>query len=124
MAVPPGYSALGDSERPRPDDHRLVGPVGADRVIGASLLLRPQPGSPPRPGLDEWPGPQRFLSPADYARTYGATEADLDAVTAFAADHGLTVTERHGCGAAEQVEGQPMIMPSSARRGPGRSLKF
>lgn len=95
MAVPPGYSALGGSERPRPDNHRVVGPVGADTVIGISLILRPQPGSPPLPGLDERPGPRRFLSPAEYARTYGATEADLDAVTAFAADHGLTVTERH-----------------------------
>ena len=49
MAVPDGYSPLDGSERPRPDTHRLVGPVEAAKVIGASLILRPRPGSPPLP---------------------------------------------------------------------------
>jgi hypothetical protein len=95
MAIPDGYSALDGSERPRPDTHRLVGPVQADEIIGVSLILRPRPGSPPLPGLDAQPGQARILTPEEYARTYGAAEADLDAVTAFAVDHGLTVTERH-----------------------------
>ena len=95
MAVPPRYAALDGSERPRPDAHQLVGPVEADKVIGVTLILRPRPGSPPLPGLDAPPGRPRVLSADEYAQTYGAAEADLDAVTAFAADHGLTVTERH-----------------------------
>jgi Pro-kumamolisin, activation domain len=95
MAIPDGYSALDGSERPRPDTHRLVSPVEAGKAIGVSLILRPRPGSPPLPGLDARPGQARILTPEEYARTYGAAEADLDAVTAFAVDHGLTVTERH-----------------------------
>ena len=95
MASPDGYSALDGSERPRPDAHRLVGPVEADKVIGVTLILRPRPGSPPLPSLDAPPGRPRILTADEYAQTYGAAEADLDAVTAFAADHGLTVTERH-----------------------------
>jgi hypothetical protein len=93
MAVPDGYSALDGSERPRPDAHRLVGPVEADQVIGVTLILRPRPGSPPLPGLDARPG--QVLTADEYARVYGAAQADLDAVTAFAAEAGLTVTERH-----------------------------
>ena len=99
MAMPPGYAALAGSERPRPASHRLVGPVDADEVIGVTLILRPRPGSPPLPGLDDWgtvrPGQRRVLSPAEYAQTHGAAEADLDTVTAFAAAHGLVVLERH-----------------------------
>src|ERR1700722_7188022 len=95
MAIPDRYSALDGSDRPRPGAHRLAGPVEADRVIGVTLMLRPRPGSPPLPGLDVPPGRPRVWSAAEYARTYGAAQADLDAVTAFAADQGLTVTERH-----------------------------
>ena len=56
MAVPDGYSALDGSERPRPDAHRLMGPVEADQVISVTLILRPRPGSPPLPGLEARPG--------------------------------------------------------------------
>lgn len=87
---------LPGSERPRPAAHRLVGPVKPDEVIGVTLLLRPRPGSPPLPGLSDWQaGSPRILSPDEYAATYGAADADLDAVTAFAAAHELQVLERH-----------------------------
>ena len=95
MAIPDGYSALDGSARPRPDTHRLVGPVEPDKVIGVTLILRPRPGSPPLPDLSTRPGRPRVMSADDYAQTYGAADADLDAVTAFAADHGPIVTQRH-----------------------------
>ena len=37
MAMPPGYTAIAGSERPRPASHRLVGPVDANEVIGITL---------------------------------------------------------------------------------------
>jgi hypothetical protein len=95
MTVPDGYLALDGSERPRPDGHQLVGPVPADQVIGVTLLVRPRPGSPPLPVPGARQGRPPVLSPDEYARSFGAAPADLDAVTAFAAGHGLTVTERH-----------------------------
>jgi hypothetical protein len=94
MAIPPGHTALAGSERPRPASHSLVGPVDADEVIGITLILRQ-----PLPSLDDaravQPGRRRFLSPAECAENYGATDADLDAVTAFAGANGLAVIERH-----------------------------
>src|SRR5580692_12335728 len=95
MTVPDGYSALEGSERPRPDGRRLVGPVPADQVIGVTILVRPRPGSPPLPVPGARPGRPPVLSPDQYARAFGAAPADLDAATAFAAGHGLTVTGRH-----------------------------
>jgi subtilase family serine protease len=45
------------------------------------------------------------LSREEYARTHGADQADIDKVHAFAATHGLTVTESHAGRRAITLEG-------------------
>src|SRR5215470_12435545 len=90
---------LAGSERPRPTTHTLVAPVGANEELGIKLVVRPRPGSPPLPDLDYWqatpPGKRRFLSRQEYATTYGAAQADLDAIATFAVAHSLTVIDSH-----------------------------
>jgi len=106
MAPKPGRTALAGSERPRPTAHKLVGPVDPDEVVGVTLLLRPKPGSPPLPGFGDWQaGRPRILSLDEYAAIYGAAEADLNAVTSFAAAQGLEVLERHAGRRSVTVKG-------------------
>jgi hypothetical protein len=109
MTAPSGNVPLAGSERPRAASHRLVGPVEAGDVIGVTLVVRPQPGSPALPDLEYWqatpPGQRRFLSPEEYTRVHGAGQADLDLVGAFAAAHGLTVTSSHAGRRSVEVQG-------------------
>ncbi|MBV8586382.1 MAG: hypothetical protein JO308_08860, partial [Verrucomicrobia bacterium] len=97
--MPENYEPLPGSERIRPVTHRLVGPADPAEEIGVTLIIRPRPGSPPLPDLEYWqttpPGQRRILSTSEYAATYGAAQADLDAVTAFAVAQGLTVLNSH-----------------------------
>jgi len=99
MAIAPGYVALAGSERPRPAWHSVIGPADPEAPIGVTIVVRPRPGSPPLPDIAHWqatpPGKRQFPSADEYARTYGAAKADLDALAAFAAGHGLTVVGRH-----------------------------
>lgn len=98
-AIPEGYQRLSGSERPRPSASRSLGPLGANEPISATLVLRQKPDSPPLPSHEHWnntpPGQRQFLSPQQYAETYGASLADVDAVTAFVSSHGLRVLEAH-----------------------------
>jgi hypothetical protein len=103
-------SPLAGSERTRPDSHRLLGRVDPGKVIGLTVMVRHRPGSPPLPSLEDWhstpPGQRHALSREEYARTYGADRADLDKVRAFAAAHGLAVTETHPGRRAVTLQGQ------------------
>ncbi len=87
------------SERLRPTSHRRIGAADAAARIGVTIVVRPRPGSPPLPDLAHWqstpPGKRKFLKPEEYARIHGAAQADMDAVAAFAAEHGLTVSSSH-----------------------------
>ncbi len=100
---------LAGSERPRPPTHKRVGPARPEDLIGVTLLLRARPGSPPLPTLDDWYKiplrDQRFLTADEYARVHGAAEADLNAVAAFAAAHGLKVAESHAGRRSVVVDG-------------------
>jgi kumamolisin len=100
---------LPGSERPSVTGHTPVGPVDLNEQIGVTLLLRPKPGSPPLPDLTHWeatpPGRRRFLTPEEFANTYGASQEDIDAVVAFARAHGLTVTGIHAGRRSVHVEG-------------------
>ena len=82
------------SERELVSDHRRVGDADLSQTITVSIYLRPsaaadwvddEAGRPPagrrRVGREEW------------AQTHGASQADIDAVTRFAADAGLTVLD-------------------------------
>jgi len=94
-------TVLGGSERPRHPQARLIGPLGPNELVAVTLVVRPRPGSPPMPDLAHWqrtpPGKRRFLTPDEFAKTYGASQADLDTVGAFVAAHGMQVLDSH-CG--------------------------
>ena len=72
---------LAGSERPRPETHKLIGPVDAGEQVAVTLVIRRKPGSPALPDLDYWRktplSEQRILTPAEYAETYGAHAGDL-----------------------------------------------
>src|ERR1700744_4722536 len=99
MARPVARVRVPGSERPRPASHRLLGPLAEDERLGVTILVRPAPGSPALPTLEDWqktPLRERtFLTPEAYAQRHGAAHADLQAVEAFARTHGLQVAESH-----------------------------
>ena len=90
---------LAGSERPRPETHKLIGPVDADEQVAVTLVIRRKPGSPPLPDLDYWRNTplaeHRILTPAEYEATYGAHAGDLARVEAFFAARGMTVRDSH-----------------------------
>jgi hypothetical protein len=114
---PSGYQPLLGSERPRDASHKLIGPVNADVPIYITILIRPRPGSPPMPDLEYWQQTplvkRRFLTPDEFTRTYGAAQADLDAVAAFVSAHGMTVLESHAGRRSVSVQGTAAKMNSS-----------
>jgi len=97
--IPKGYQKLSGSERPRSSAAKFLGPLDPSEIVSATLVLRHKPGSPPLPDHQHWEntpiGQRQFLSPTQYADTYGAAQADLDAVTSFVTSHGLTVLNTH-----------------------------
>src|SRR5690348_13824293 len=97
--IPKGYEKLAGSARPRSSGAKLLGPLDANEVVAVTLVLRHKPGSPALPDHQHWQdtplAQRRFLSPKEYAESYGASQADADAVIAFAASHGLTVIDSH-----------------------------
>jgi|GEM_PF-3562402 hypothetical protein len=97
--APEGHHELAGSTRPRSSGAKLLGPLGSEEIVSATLVLRHKPGSPPLPDQEYWQstplGQRRYLSPEQYAEIYGASQADLDAVTSFVTAHGLIVLASH-----------------------------
>jgi len=95
--VPPGYVQLQDSEQHPAPGARRVGPANADEMICVSVRVRPRPGAPPLPEMNDWgatPVPERrYLSQEEYAEKYGADPGDLKQIADFAQSAGLTVVE-------------------------------
>jgi hypothetical protein len=98
-----------NSERPHSIDHKLIGPAKHDDLIAVTLLIRSRPDSPPLPDLEYWQrtpiGKRRFLTPEEFAQTYGAAQADLDKVTAFVSAHNMTVLKSHAGKCSVSVQG-------------------
>jgi hypothetical protein len=95
--VPSGYRRIEGSMRHPVRGARLVGPASPDEPMVVSIYLRTPPDSPPLPDHAYWaktpPGKRKFLSRAEHASLYGATQGDIDQVTKFAASQGLRVIE-------------------------------
>jgi kumamolisin len=91
--LPAGYQRLEGSARAPMPGARRAGPADPDEQASVSVCLRPRPGAPALPDLS-WPDrlPVR-MTRDDFAAVYGADSADIAAVEAFGAEHGLTVEE-------------------------------
>jgi len=94
--VPPaGYVRLEGSERsPRPG-YRATGPVDPEENVRVVLKLRARE-QPPDPAVLGAVRPSQrggYAAQADRPQTYGADQSSIDAVAAFAAEHGLQVEE-------------------------------
>ncbi|MDR3512466.1 MAG: S53 family peptidase [Caulobacteraceae bacterium] len=91
--------SLDGSEHRRPQDHVLLGPTDADRLITVILILRRRPGGPALRGTDDFApgaGAGRAAPTREaFARDHGADPAELALVQAFAGAHGLEVVEAH-----------------------------
>jgi len=92
---PAGFVRLTGSERMPRVGYRAVGPAPAEEQVRVVVKVRPQaPLADParlaavRPS--ERPAPATH---AEHASAYGAAQADVDAVVAFAREHGLQVEE-------------------------------
>ncbi len=109
MAVSAQRARLAGSERPRPHWHRPLGPLAHGETLGVTIVVRPAPGSPPLPTLEDWQAiplaERRYLSPQQYAARHGASAADIAAVESFAQAHGLKVVESHSGRRSVMVEG-------------------
>lgn len=97
--VPKGFQRLSGSERPLPKTSKSQGPLPASEEVSATLVIRPKPGAPPLPDHEHWHNTpltaRQFLSPQQFADTYGASQSDIDTVTAFIAAHGMKVLDAH-----------------------------
>ena len=90
-AIPAGYVPLSNSVRQARPGARLVARADPDEPISISIRVRRRPEAPALPvGAVRGRG---VLSRSDFARRFGADEADLERVAEFARSHGLTVTE-------------------------------
>ncbi len=94
-ALPAGYERLTGSERtPRPG-YRAVGPAPGDEPVRVVVKVRPRAPLPDPARLAAL-RPSERPAPAthdDHAAAHGALPADMDAVLAFAREHGLAVEE-------------------------------
>ena len=89
--IPAGYVPLGNSVRQARPGARLVAQADPGEPISISIRVRRRRGAPALPtGAVRGRG---VLSRSEFARRFGADEADLERVAAFARSHGLTVTE-------------------------------
>jgi kumamolisin len=95
--LPEGYQRLDDSERHAVTGARLVGPADQAEALTVTIALRRKPGAPELPDEQHWadtpPAERTYLSPADFADTYGAAADDVEAVARFAHANGLEIQE-------------------------------
>src|SRR5215472_615533 len=94
-APPAGYMKLQGSDRsPRPG-FRAAGPVDPDEPVRVVVKLRPHQ-QPPDPAVLGAVRPSErgsYAPPEQQSAIYGADQSSVDAVTRFAAEHGLQVEE-------------------------------
>jgi kumamolisin len=107
--VPKKYRQLAGSEyRPGPRA-KLLGPAKGTETITVTIVLRRRPDGPPVPDYSYYlvtpPLERRRSSTAEFARKYGADEADIDKVADFARTHGLAVVETHAARRTVVVSG-------------------
>lgn len=95
--VPSAYVAIPGSERRPSKTARLIGPADPNEVFDVSIMIRRRLDGASLPDFDYFlstPPAQRQRMPDDkFAAKFGAAQADIDKVIAFAQDHGLIIIE-------------------------------
>ena len=95
-AVPAYVQLKGSDQHPAPHAKPL-GPADPNERFSVTIVLRRRPDGPPMPDLDYYartpPSHRRRLPKAEFASKYGASPADITAVSAFVTGAGLTVVE-------------------------------
>ena len=97
--VPHNYCALPGSEHHKVKGARRSKPVDPDETIRLLIRVRRPPDAAPAPDHSHWertkPGQRKFLSRKELGEKYGASDADLQRVAAFARSKELKVLELH-----------------------------
>jgi kumamolisin len=81
-----------------PAGARTIGPVPDDERFGITVRVRRRADLPPHAAAGKL-GQRHYLTREQYAAQHGASQEDMDAVAAFARQHGLAVVE---CSAARR----------------------
>jgi len=97
--IPHDYFALPGSEHQKVKGARRVGPVDPNETIRLLIRVRRPSGAAPALDHSHWertkPGQRKFLSRKELGEKYGASDADLESVAAFARSKELKVLELH-----------------------------
>ena len=95
--VPTDYRALEGSERQMRAGARRVAAADPNEIFTVSVRVRRRPDAPQLPDLVALSlaplSERKYLSRADFAKEYGASENDLGAIEDFARANGLEVVE-------------------------------
>ncbi|MBV9275400.1 MAG: S8/S53 family peptidase [Verrucomicrobia bacterium] len=95
--VPTDYRALEGSERKKRAGARRVAAAEPNEIFTVSVRVRRRPDAPQLPDLLALSlaplGERKYLSREDFAKEYGASQNDLDAIEEFARANGLEVVE-------------------------------
>jgi kumamolisin len=98
-SIPANYVQLKGSERRPSPGAKLLGPTKTSETSNVTIVLRRRPDGPPVPDYsyyrDTPPSERQRLSSEEFARKFGADQADIDKVTAFVTGQGLKVLETH-----------------------------
>jgi kumamolisin len=107
--IPKGYRRLEGSERRPAPKAEFLGPADPKEKLEVTIVLRRRPDGPPVPKFDYFattPPSQRRRMPTDeFAAKYGAAPSDIDRVTKFVKEHGLTVVEANAARRSVVVSG-------------------
>ncbi len=105
---------LPNSAHALPEGARDEGAVGGRDPVSVTVYLRPNPdATPPFDVAEEAkkpPSQRRYLSASDAAEIYGASSADIEAVTEFAAAHGLDVVRVNPAARSVKMTGSAAAM--------------
>lgn len=106
---PPGRVGLVGSGRTRASSSRLIEALADDEIVFVDLVLRLPLGASPLPDLSYRgnlaSSRRSFLTREEYADTYSAAAADLNTVSDFVTEHGLTITETNSATRNVSVKG-------------------
>jgi kumamolisin len=107
--MPAGYVKLKGSEQHPASNARLVGPADSDETFCVTIVLRRRLDGEPMPDFDYYakvpPSRRPRLPEAEFAAKYGASPADIDAVTRWARAQDLTIVETSAARRAVIVSG-------------------